>query len=50
MKLYEPYTFKGELEEYANQTMQTLEWKFGEAPLADHFVCKDSFLEIKFVQ
>lgn len=50
MKLYEPYTFKGELEGLSGQTMQTLEWKIGTAPLSDKFVCLDSFLEIEFVQ
>lgn len=50
MKLYEPYTFQGLLDGISGQTMQTLAWKQGTTPAADHFVCTDSFYEIKFVQ
>lgn len=50
MKLYEPYTFQGMLDGISGQTMQTLAWEQGTTPTADHFVCTDSFYEIKFVQ
>lgn len=50
MCLYEPYTFKGEIEGLADQTIQTLKWEKGTVSTADYFVCTDSLLEIRFEQ
>ena len=50
MSLYEPYTFKGEVEGLADQTIQTFKWVKGAVSTADCFVCTDSLLEIRFEQ
>lgn len=50
MKLYRPYTFQGVVDGISGQTMQTLAWEQGQTPASDHFVCTDSFYEIRFVQ
>ena len=50
MRLYEPYTFKGELEGLADQTIRTLKWQEGTVPSANYFVCTDTLLEIRFEQ
>lgn len=50
MKLYKPYTFRCELEGLPDQTIQTLAWREGEVATTSHFVCTDSFLEIRFEQ
>ena len=50
MRLYEPYTFKGELEGLADQTIRTLKWQEGTVPSANYFVFTDTLLEIRFEQ
>ena len=50
MRLYEPYTFKGEVEGLVDQTIQTFRWVEGTVSTADYFVCTDSLLEIRFEQ